>query len=142
MLEPEQMKPGEKIKAPPAFEADRARTAEREGTLGELRRWLEGEHRKALEFAPYGTFKFKTPTDIRANLTRDEQDQIDAFEEQAYARLRPIVREKAEQRDAFVRAGGDLDVFEHDWANGGEQAHAAERGEAALRRARASSVYD
>lgn len=53
-----------------------------------------------------------------------------------------MVREKAERRDAFVRAGGDLDVFEHDWANGGEQARAAEAADASLERARASSVYD
>lgn len=141
-MEPEMLKPGEKIKAPAAFEADRARAAEREGTLGELRRWLEGEHRKALEENPYGHMKFRTPSGIRENLTRAEKDQIEAFEQQAFDRLRPIVQEKAERRDAHVRAGGNLDVFEHDWANGGEEARAAEVGEANLRRARASSVYD
>lgn len=141
-MEPEMLKPGEKIQAPAHIAADRARAAEREGTLGELRTYLEGEHRKALEENPYGHMKFKTPPGIRENLTSAEKAQIEAFEQRTYERLRPVVREKAERRDAFVRAGGDLDVFEYDWANGGEQAHAAETAEANLRRARASSVYD
>lgn len=142
-MEPDQLKPGEKIAAPAQFEADRARAAEREETLGELRGYLEGEQRKALEADPYGHFKMRVPVGILRELGPQERERVEAFERQAFDRLRPIAKEKADQKRMFVAAGGDPDNFEADWILEREDAHIAKTAASNLERARrASSVYD
>lgn len=131
----------EKIRVP-GYEAEQERAAEREEALGELREWIEDKHRKALDEDLYGQFKFKMPIELLKDLTPQEREKLQNFEEQTYARLKPLAQEKADQRQAFVRAGGSAEAFEANWGQHGRDAHIARTAAENLERARReSSIY-
>ena len=131
----------EKIRVP-GYEADQERAAEREEALGELKEWLEDKHQTALDEDLYGQFKFKMPIELLKDLTPQEREKLQDFEEQTYARLKPIAREKADQRQAFVAAGGDAESFEANWGQYGRDQHIAKTAAENLERARReSSIY-
>lgn len=131
----------EKIRVP-GYEADQERAAYRETALGELREWIEDKHRTAVEADPYGQFKFLTPIEVLKDLNPQEREKLQNFEEQAYARLKPLAQEKADQRQAFVLAGGDAATFEARWGRHGREDHIAKAAAQNLERARReSSIY-
>lgn len=131
----------EKIRVP-GYEADQERAAYRETALGELREWIEDKHQKALDEDLYGQFKFRTPIELLKDLTPQEREKLQDFEQQTYARLKPLAREKADQRQAFVRAGGGAEAFEANWGRHGRDEHIARKAAQNLERARReSSIY-
>lgn len=133
----------QKIKPPAHVEADRRRAEEREGNIAELKGWLEDQHRTALDNDPYGQFKYRTPLDVLKALDERERDQIRVFEHLTHDRLKPLAREKSDQRRVFVGAGGNAEDFDKDWENRGRDAHIAGTAFDNLERARrSSSVYD
>lgn len=132
----------EKIKVPAHVLGEQEQAAARAGSLDEMRLWLEGRHREALEENPYGGFKFRTPLDTLKKLTAEERGELQRHEETTFKRLQPLARGKQEQKRAFVSAGGSAERFEQHWQREGEDAHlfrvAAENVERARRD---SSVY-
>lgn len=131
----------EKIKVP-AFEAAQRYAAEREEALGKLRGWLKEEHRKALEEDPMRHFTFKTPTDLLKDLTPQEKERLQGFEETTFARLKPRAQEKADKRRFAIAAGSSAEDFEREWTEIGSEVATAQRAHDIEERARrASSPY-
>lgn len=118
------------------MDAEQAKAAQRRETLDELRGELDRMHRKALQESPYSTYVSRVPISLLAKLSSAERDQIENFEQQAFARHQPMAQAREQQRTAFVAAGGEAEAFDSFWEAGGKDAHAAQVAEENLERAR------
>lgn len=126
---------------PEAWKAQGAKEAERRELLGEWRQWLGSKQQEVLEENPLTPFQSRIPVEVLQTLTRAEQDELMASEEQAYNSHKPLAREKDERRRAFVQAGGDPEAFEASWEGYGEHMHLEDVAAANRARAAQSSPY-
>ncbi len=123
------------------LEATEARAARRSEAMQELRDWIDGKHREALEEQPYSTFVSRAPIGTLAHLTPTERDGIYAEERGSFDRHQPVAQARAEQLSAFVRAGGNAADFEANWSTHGRDAHVAGVAGEQLERARRDDIF-
>lgn len=103
------------------LDAEQARADARRENIGELKGWLDNQHREALEEEPYGRFVSRLPVEDIAKLTPQEREQIAAAEELAFERHKPVAQEKAAQKTAYLLAGGNEADFEQSWREYGRE---------------------
>lgn len=141
-MEPEQLKPGEKVAVPESFWADQEKKEERRELIGEWRTWLSTKQQEALEANPYAPLRSRIPIEALKAFTAEERDALMTHEELEHSRLQPVARARAEQHRAYVAAGGNAEDFDDQWEGYGREIHTAGVAEANLERAkRASSPY-
>ncbi len=144
-IEPEQMKAGEKISIPAAFLAGQEEAAQRKALLGEWRRYLTHQQRKALdEEGSSAGFRTRIPLEALKGFTPEEREELAAHEEAEYRRFAPLAEARRTQRLAYVSAGGAEEEFDEMWAAGGREmtiAEIATGGEIEHSRDRFSSPY-
>lgn len=131
-----------KIPVPAAWAASRVKEAERRELIGEWRHYLSTRQQDAVNENPHERFKSHIPIETLKNLSPAEREELMIFEEREHGRLKPVAQAEREQRQAFVRAGGDTEIFDANWETYGRDAHIAQvAGEDLDRASRATSPY-
>lgn len=123
------------------LEASEEKAARRSEAMEELRDWIDGKHRDALEENPYGTFVSRAPIGTLAHLSPTERAGIDTHERGSFDRHQPIAQAKARQLSAFVQAGGNAESFRENWERSGRDGYIAGVAAEQLQRAHNDGVF-
>ena len=139
MIDPDLLNPGEKVAVPKAWSAGMAKEGERRAVIDEFRQQLSRKQQEALDANPLGHFKTRISVEEIKSLSEDEREELRIFEESEYRRFKPLAQAKAEQRRAYVMAGGTAEDFERAWASYGRDLHISQVANETLERAAQSS---